>query len=114
MTDDHIGDRIEHELNVRSVGGTSEMCVNFFLWIFGGQIFEFHFNVGGRFFIRVRSTIFREADVQRGAFDFGFKQILFVQKQNHRCVVKELVVTDAFEQSHAFLHSILCQQEKRI
>lgn len=54
-----------------------------------------------------------EADGQGAVDDLLLKEVLLVQEENDGCVCEPLVVTDAVEQLHALMHTILARQPTR-
>jgi hypothetical protein len=58
------------------------------------------------------TCILWETNGQRRFFDFLFKEILFVEKEDDGRVREPLVVTNRIEEFQTFLHSILLMIEK--
>lgn len=52
------------------------------------------------------TCIFWKANSQGTLRYFVLKQILFIQKQNYRCINKPLAITDGIEQLHRLNHPI--------
>lgn len=52
------------------------------------------------------TCIFWKANSQGTLCYFVLKQILFIQKQDYRCINKPLAITDGIEQLHRFNHPI--------